>query len=169
MVDATTMIVEKTARRRTSKPFYTGMAIILAATVFLGFAPTFYLRGYVPLPLGVGPLYPLLVAHGLVNTLWFALFLAQTLLIAASRTDLHRRLGVLGAVRGHRCCRSGYDDYCRRGPRRAVRPLSLTRVCFSWALRCLVSSCSGHLLRLPSASGVGRKRINTSCCSPRSF
>lgn len=93
-----TMIVEKTPRRRTSKPFYTGMAIILAATVVLGFAPTFYLRGYVPLPLGVGPLYPLLVAHGLVNTLWFALFLAQTLLIAASRTDLHRRLGALGAV-----------------------------------------------------------------------
>jgi hypothetical protein len=74
------------------------MAIILAATVFLGFSPTFYLRGYVPLPIGVGPLFPLLVVHGLVNTLWFALFLAQTLLIAASRTDLHRRLGVFGAV-----------------------------------------------------------------------
>jgi hypothetical protein len=93
-----TMIVERTPRRRTSKPFYTGMAIILAAIVFLGFSPTFYLRGYVPLPPGEGPLSPLLVVHGLVNTLWFALFLVQALLIKASRTDLHRRLGVLGAV-----------------------------------------------------------------------
>jgi hypothetical protein len=36
--------------------------------------------------------------HGLVFTSWVLLFLAQTSLVAVGRTDLHRRLGVLGAV-----------------------------------------------------------------------
>jgi hypothetical protein len=31
-------------------------------------------------------------------TLWFALFIVQLRLVAAGRTDLHRRLGVFGAV-----------------------------------------------------------------------
>jgi hypothetical protein len=36
--------------------------------------------------------------HGLVMTSWFVLFFAQTCLIAARRVDLHRRLGVFGAI-----------------------------------------------------------------------
>ena len=36
--------------------------------------------------------------HGIVMTLWFALFVVQTRLIAAHRTDLHRRVGVFGAL-----------------------------------------------------------------------
>ena len=74
------------------------MAIVTAAAVFLGFARTFYLRGYLPLPIGAGPLSPLLVVHGLLNTSWFALFAVQTLLVARGRTDIHRRLGALGAI-----------------------------------------------------------------------
>ncbi len=83
---------------RTHRRFYWGMAIAIAAAVFLGFARTFYLRGLLPLPLGAGPLSSLLVVHGVLNTLWFALFFAQTMLVARGRTDVHRRLGVLGAV-----------------------------------------------------------------------
>jgi hypothetical protein len=74
------------------------MAIVLAVAVFLGFAPTFFLRGYLPLPTGANSLTSLIMIHGLLNTLWFALFLVQTLLVARSRTNIHRRLGMLGAA-----------------------------------------------------------------------
>jgi hypothetical protein len=36
--------------------------------------------------------------HGVVLTTWFVLVFAQTCLVAAHRTDLHRRLGVAAAV-----------------------------------------------------------------------
>src|SRR5207237_8489703 len=36
--------------------------------------------------------------HGLVFTSWLALFLRQTTPVAAHRTDIHRRLGILGGV-----------------------------------------------------------------------
>lgn len=39
-----------------------------------------------------------MLVHGLVMTVWFALFITQTRLVAAGRTDLHRRLGVVGAM-----------------------------------------------------------------------
>lgn len=42
--------------------------------------------------------YSLLHAHGFVMTAWFLLFGAQTWLVEAHRIDLHRRLGVLGAI-----------------------------------------------------------------------
>jgi hypothetical protein len=74
--------------------FFTGMAVAAAATVFAGFAPTYFLRGVSAAP----PLAPLLHAHGFVFTCWIALFLAQVLLVAARRTDIHRKLGIAGAV-----------------------------------------------------------------------
>jgi hypothetical protein len=36
--------------------------------------------------------------HGLVFTSWLALFFAQVVLVAAHRTDVHRRLGVAGGA-----------------------------------------------------------------------
>jgi hypothetical protein len=83
-------------RRRSDRLFYTGMSLAIVVTVFIGFAPTYYLKGHfrdVPLP-------PLVHLHGLVFTSWIVLFVTQTVLIAAHRTDLHRRLGVAGAVIG---------------------------------------------------------------------
>ena len=69
--------------------FYTGMALAAAAVVFVGFSPTYYLRtSYQSTPL---PAY--LHVHGLLFTTWIALFIAQTSLVAARRTDVHRRLG----------------------------------------------------------------------------
>lgn len=82
-----------TGRRRTPL-FYSGMAVAVLITVFAGFAPTYYLRSY----FGTPPLIPLLHLHGLVFTAWLVLFLAQTLLVAARRTNVHRRLGIAGAV-----------------------------------------------------------------------
>jgi hypothetical protein len=69
--------------------FYTGMALVAAVIVFAGFAPTYFLRGsYQSTPL---PTY--LHVHGFLFTTWIALFIAQTSLVAARRTDVHRRLG----------------------------------------------------------------------------
>ena len=80
--------------RRRERLFYTGMAVAAVVTVFAGFARTYYLRPYfVAESLG-----PLLHLHGVVFTSWLALLLAQTLLVAANRTHLHRRLGVAGGV-----------------------------------------------------------------------
>jgi hypothetical protein len=93
------VLARHTVRLRTDRTFYSGMAIFLAALVFVGFAPTFYLRGYVALPDGVTvSLSPLKIVHGLVATAWMGLFIAQTLLIATARVATHRRLGVLGAA-----------------------------------------------------------------------
>lgn len=82
-----------TSRRR-ERLFYVGISVVVAATVFAGFAPTYFLKSY----FGSPPLTPLLHLHGLVFTSWIVLLLAQTTLVAANRTDLHRRLGILGGV-----------------------------------------------------------------------
>ena len=97
-----TQIVEKTnvtartgsAGRRREHLFYIGMSIAIVGTVFAGFAPTYYLRPF----FGAPPLMPLLHLHGLVFTSWMVLLLTQTSLVAANRTDVHRRLGIAGAV-----------------------------------------------------------------------
>lgn len=74
--------------------FFTGMATVVIATVAAGFAPTYYLK-----PLFATPALPLSIhIHGALFTMWVLLFVAQTSLVAANRTDLHRRLGVVGAV-----------------------------------------------------------------------
>ena len=80
--------------KRRERLFYTGMAVAVMITVFAGFAPTYFLRPY----FDARPLLPLLHVHGFVFTLWIVLFLTQTALVAAKRTDIHRRLGVAGAV-----------------------------------------------------------------------
>lgn len=81
-------------RKRRVRLFYVGMSIAMVITVFAGFAPTYYLRPY----FNTAPLMPLLHLHGLVFTSWLVLFVTQTMLVAAHRTDIHRRLGVAGGV-----------------------------------------------------------------------
>jgi uncharacterized membrane protein YozB (DUF420 family) len=73
--------------------FFTGMGLAMLTTVVAGFAPTYYLRGA-----DAPALTPLLQAHGLAATSWMLLFIAQTGLIAAHRTDLHRKLGAFGVA-----------------------------------------------------------------------
>lgn len=81
------------AIRPNDRLFYTGMSLASIATVFIGFAPTYYLKGYFQ----AASLSPLVHVHGLVFTAWILLFLAQTALVAGHRIDVHRRLGVAGA------------------------------------------------------------------------
>ena len=68
------------------------MSLVLIVLVFLGFAPTYYLR-----PVSAGPIPAYLHVHGAAMTAWFLLFVVQTALIATRRRGLHRRLGLAGA------------------------------------------------------------------------
>ncbi len=74
--------------------FFVGMGVAAAITVFAGFAPTYYLKDV----LGGPPLTPLRHVHGFLFTSWIVLFIIQTSLVAARRTDVHRRLGVAGGL-----------------------------------------------------------------------
>jgi hypothetical protein len=68
--------------------------VIAALVVFTGFARTYFLKGFY----GAPSLTPLLHFHGLIFSSWILLFITQTSLVAAGRTDIHRRLGVAGGV-----------------------------------------------------------------------
>ena len=81
--------------------FYSGMAISMAIVVFVGFAPTFYLRslfGAPPTITGATSLTPLAQFHGALFTGWVLLFIIQTALVANHRVAVHRRLGIAGGV-----------------------------------------------------------------------
>jgi hypothetical protein len=80
-----------------SKPrgsFYTWVAVGIFLVIFAGFARTYYLKAL----FGTRALPLLLHLHGLIFTLWFTLFFIQVRLVARHRVDLHRRLGIIGAV-----------------------------------------------------------------------
>jgi hypothetical protein len=88
------MTIEAPALRRPigglyDRQFYTGMAIAAAVVVFAGFAPTYFLRASYQ----TTPLPTFLQVHGFLFTTWIALFITQTSLVAARRTNVHRRLG----------------------------------------------------------------------------
>ena len=80
--------------RRRHHWFYNGMSVLIAAIVFAGFYRTFYLSPWLHGP----ALSPLRIVHGVAFSAWILLFVAQTTLVAAGRTDIHRRLGVAGVV-----------------------------------------------------------------------
>jgi hypothetical protein len=81
-------------RTRGRSKYFLGVALVLLALVFTGFSRTFFARPFFDVP----PIPWYLFAHGFVLSSWFLLLVAQTVLVAAHRTDLHRRLGVLGGV-----------------------------------------------------------------------
>jgi hypothetical protein len=70
------------------------MSLAVIAAIFWGFARSYFLRShYFSTPLAL-----IAKVHGAVFLSWAVLLLVQTVLIARRRTDLHRRLGVFGAV-----------------------------------------------------------------------
>ena len=83
-------LIRKGGERR----LYTGAALLALLIVFAGFARTYYLKG----AYGTPDLSVLVHMHGFVMTAWVTLFLVQVRLVATGRTDLHRRLGVIGAA-----------------------------------------------------------------------
>jgi cytochrome bd-type quinol oxidase subunit 2 len=86
-------------RKASERKFYTRMALFLVFIVLLGFGPSFYLRGIVPPYPRPNPTLPWwVILHGSVFTLWMALIIAQTQLIAARKHEIHMRLGKAGMV-----------------------------------------------------------------------
>ena len=77
-------------RRLFDRRLYFAIAILFPAIVLLGFARTYYLKGFFatpPLPSGLVHL------HGLVMTAWVVLFVVQVRLISTKRIRLHQKLG----------------------------------------------------------------------------
>jgi hypothetical protein len=92
-MEATATLLPRTDQRlerQSDRRFFSGLAILLALAVLLGFAQTYFLR---PL-FRPTALTPLVHIHGFVYTLWMVLLIVQTRLVAAGRTDIHRRLGM---------------------------------------------------------------------------
>lgn len=80
------------ANRRFEHLFFSGMALVILAVVFRGFASSYYLAGVFR-----APLPSILVhIHGAAFTCWILLLVTQTSLVSAGRVDIHRRLGVAG-------------------------------------------------------------------------
>jgi hypothetical protein len=81
--------------RSNDRRLYIWFAAFMPIIVLIGFARTYYLKGF----FGNPALPSLLVhLHGLVMTSWVVLFVTQVSLVATGRTRTHQRLGVLGAV-----------------------------------------------------------------------
>jgi hypothetical protein len=89
-----TVVAPRADRKAPERKFYSRMALFLVVVVFLGFAPSFYLRGIVPsYPRPNPTLPPSVIFHGVMFTLWMALLVVQTQLVATRRTETHMRLG----------------------------------------------------------------------------
>jgi hypothetical protein len=79
---------------RRDRFFHSGLAVAFLVTTVAGFGPTYFYKPLQSSP----PLTPLLHIHGLVFTTWLLLLLTQSALVARRRVDLHKRLGIAGAV-----------------------------------------------------------------------
>lgn len=71
-------------------PFFVFMAAAIAVTVFLGFAPSFYLRSTFNADKALSTR---LLIHGFALSAWIILFFVQTILIVRGSPSFHRRLG----------------------------------------------------------------------------
>jgi FtsH-binding integral membrane protein len=80
--------------RRYDHLFFSAMALLILATVFVGFARTYYLAGVFHAPL------PSLIIHlhGAAFSCWILLLVTQTSLVSTGRVDIHRRLGIAGLL-----------------------------------------------------------------------
>ena len=84
---------------RRGRWFFISIAALLLVIIAVGFARSFYLRSLFHNGHAASTGLPIyLVVHGIVLTLWFLLFLVQTLLASSGRIRIHRSLGIAGAV-----------------------------------------------------------------------
>jgi hypothetical protein len=85
----------RAAAARREHLFFGGMTIAMLVAVLVGFGPTYYFSTI------SGTTFQLtrpLHAHGAAFTTWMVLLVIQSTLVAAGRTDIHRKLGVAGAA-----------------------------------------------------------------------
>ena len=77
-------------RRVFDRRFYAAAALLFSLIVLIGFGRTYYFKSFFdtpPLPAGI------VHVHGLLMSIWVALFIAQVALISARRVRVHQRLG----------------------------------------------------------------------------
>ena len=82
---------------RRERAFFLSMMAAIFLLVVWGFAPSFYLRGWMTPPASYIDrpdwMSWLFIAHGLLFTLWLLLFAVQTVLIGSRQLPLHKRIG----------------------------------------------------------------------------
>lgn len=85
-------LATRRASRRFDDLFFFGMAFLILATVFVGFANSYFFAGVFRAPLP----NLLIHIHAAAFTSWILLLITQASLVSAGRVDIHRRLGVAG-------------------------------------------------------------------------
>ena len=87
------MAINDTASRRAfERRFFLATAILFAVTALVGFAPTYYLKGFFSSP----PIPRMIIhLHGLLMSLWIILFAAQVYFVRSTRIKRHQQLGLL--------------------------------------------------------------------------
>ena len=83
--------------------FFGLFGVAALATVFAGFSRTYYLNSASAEPLAFA-----VRMHAVLFSVWMVLFVLQTSLVAARRTDIHRTLGILGLIFAVAVIVSGY-------------------------------------------------------------
>ena len=116
IVKTSPVVVGYVARRRFDHWFFSGMALLILATIYYGFARSYFLPGMFRAHLP----NVLIHIHAALFTGWIVLLVAQTSLVAAKQVKWHRRLGVAGfclacsmVVVG---CLAATDGILRGGP-----------------------------------------------------
>jgi hypothetical protein len=95
MMDGMTMklLDDPVARRRSDRMFFVGIAIAIGVTAVVAFSASLLKTN-----LASQLVSTWVKIHVLTFSSWILLFFTQTVLVASRRTDLHRRLGVAGAI-----------------------------------------------------------------------
>jgi len=81
---------------RSRDRFFLGMSGLLFLILLIGFSRTLYLRLFFEVP----PIPAYLHVHGATVTAWFVWLIFQASLVNVNRVEVHRRIGMLGAVLG---------------------------------------------------------------------
>ncbi len=90
-------INDSATRHAFERRFFLAVAILFPITVLIGFAPTYYLKGFFDSP----PVARFIIhVHAFVMALWVALFAVQVYLIRSKRIKVHQRLGLLSIIVG---------------------------------------------------------------------
>jgi hypothetical protein len=92
------MAINNAAERRAfERNFFLAIAILFPVAVLIGFGPTYYLKGFFDGP----PVARTIIhVHGLLMTLWVALFVAQVYFIRNTRIKTHQQLGFAAVALG---------------------------------------------------------------------